>query len=95
MKKTKCVTAEYLMDYWLLKGHGITVAWLIENETDLIKTSDWYKKYSVSSSLHDEWYKWAITEICKERNCSRKYAERNFCFDYLNVAPNVIENVKQ
>jgi len=95
MKKTKCITAENIMNYWLTKYHNVTVEDLIKNEPELIRTPAWYKKYAVSTEQHDEWYKWAITEICKERNCSRKYAERNFCFDYLNVAPNVIENVKQ
>ena len=51
--KTK-ITDDYIMNYWLLKGHGIDVDWLKENEAELIKTSDWYKKYAVSQELHDE-----------------------------------------
>jgi len=89
MGKKVELTAEYFMDYWLMKGHNITTQWLIENESELIKTSDWYKKYAVSPELHDEWYEWAISEIMKRYRCSKKYARRQFCFEYLNVAPSV------
>lgn len=87
--KRKDVTSEYIMDYWLKKGHGIDVAWLIENEPELIKTPDWYKKYEVSQELHDEWYEWAIDTIAKSRRASKKYVKKLFAFDYLNLAPSV------
>ena len=90
-RKRKELTSEYIMDYWLEKGHGITTQWLIENEPELIKTSDWYKKYAVSQELHDEWYDWAIGEICKWKRCSRKYAKKNFAFEYLNLSPSIIK----
>ena len=83
-RKKKQLTAEYLMNYWLEKGHGVTVAWLVENEGELIKTPSWYKKYAVSSALHDEWYAWAISEIMKHYRWSKKMAEKNLVFDYLN-----------
>jgi len=90
--KRKELTADDLYNYWLKKYHNITLAELIENEPELIKTSDWYKKYAVTQPQHDEWYEWAITEICKDKRCSRKYAKRNFCFDYLNIAPSIIKD---
>jgi hypothetical protein len=88
MKKIE-ITSEYIMDYWLMKGHGITCEWLIDHEPELIKTPAWYKKYSVSSALHDEWYEWAITTIAKHYGYSRKRAKRAFDFDYVNVAPSI------
>jgi hypothetical protein len=92
--KRKELTSEYIMNYWLTKGHNITVQWLIENEPKLIKTPKWYKKYAVTQELHDEWYEWAINEICKCHHCSKKFAKRNFAFDYLNAAPNVKDPLK-
>ena len=94
-KRTKRqeLTEEYLMNFWLEKGHGVTVAWLVENEAELIKTSSWYKKYAVSQELHDEWYAWAISEIMKYFRWSKKRAERDFAFAYLNLAPTVKEEV--
>jgi hypothetical protein len=83
------LTSEYIMNYWLEKGHGVTVQWLIENEAELIKTPDWYKKYSVSQSLHDEWYEWAIKEMMKNNRMSRKFVVKNFWVDYLNCSPNI------
>lgn len=75
-----------------MKGHGVTVKWLIENEPELIKTPAWYKKYSVSSELHDEWYEWAITTIAKYHRISKASARRSFVWNYLNLAPSVVEN---
>jgi len=88
MAKAK-LTQEYIMNYWLEKGHGITVKWLIENEPELIKSSDWYLKYSVSQELHDEWYEWAIKELMKNNRMSRKFITRNFAMDYLNCSPTI------
>ena len=87
--KRKDVTSEYIMDYWLKKGHGIDVAWLIENEPELIKTPAWYKKYEVSQELHDEWYEWAVQTIMNHYHWKRDVARKEFCFAYLNIAPSV------
>ena len=62
---------------------------LLEKEPELSKTPGWYKKYAVTQEQHDEWYEWAIGEICKKTRMKRKYAERSFAFDYLNLAPAV------
>jgi hypothetical protein len=83
------LTQEYIMNYWLEKGHGITVQWLIENESKLIKSPDWYKKYAVSQELHDEWYEWAISELAKNLRASKKSVKRWFAFDYLNCSPSI------
>ena len=90
-RKKKKLTAEHFMNYWLEKGHGVTVEWLQENEAELIKTSSWYKKYAVAQELHDQWYAWAIDELRKHYRWSKKMAEKNFVFDYLNLAPSVKE----
>ena len=87
----KLLEQSYLMDYWLKKGHGISVEWLKENEPELIQSIDWYKKYAVSQELHDEWYEWAIKEIMKHYKRGRKWAERSFVFPYLNCSPSVKE----
>lgn len=87
----KRLTADDLYNGWLTKYHGITVQWLIENEPELIKTPDWYKKYSVTSAQHDEWYEDTIAQLSRHYQCSRKMAKRRFCFDYLNIAPSIIE----
>ena len=89
MKKKKELTDTDLYNGWLVKYHGLTVEELMQKEPELCQTPEWYKKYAVTQEQHDEWYEWAITEICKFRKCSRKFAERNFSFDYLNISPSV------
>lgn len=88
------LTAEHIRDYWLQKWHGIDTKWLIDNEPELIKTPDWYKKYAVTKEQHDEWYDWAITTIAKDRRCSKKMARRLFVWDYLNLSPTVSDEFK-
>lgn len=92
--KKKDLTEEYIRDYWLKKGHNIDSAWLVENEPELIKTPEWYKKYAVSQELHDEWYEWAIDTISKTLMISKKSARRDFVWEYLNLAPSVIKPPK-
>lgn len=90
-KRNKELTQEHFINYWLEKGHGVTVDWLKKNEGELIKTSSWYKKYAVEKSLHDEWREWAIKEVMKYYKWNRNMAERQFTFAYLNLAPSVKE----
>jgi hypothetical protein len=87
--KKKVLTTDDLYNGWLVKYHGITVQELLEKEPELCKTSEWYKKYAVTTEQYDEWYKWAIKEIQKFYHCSKKTAIRNFAFDYLNVSPSI------
>jgi hypothetical protein len=89
--KKKDITQEFLMNYWLQKGHGITTAWLIEHEPELIKTPDWFRKYEVSQELHDEWYEWAIDILSKAYHTSKANTKKQFCYLYLNLAPSVIK----
>ncbi len=74
---------------WLKPYHNITVQELIEKEPELIKTSDWYKKYACTQEQHDEWYKWAIDTVAKHYGYSKKLAKRRFAFEYLNLSPTV------
>jgi hypothetical protein len=87
--KRKELTGDYLMNGWLVKYHGITIAELIEKEPELMKTSGWYLKYAVTQEQHDEWYEWAIKEVMKYYRYSRKVAVKQFTFPYLNLAPAV------
>jgi hypothetical protein len=88
MKKNE-LTDKFIMNWWLQKYHNIDIDWLLENEPELIKTPDWYIKYAVTQEQHDEWYDWAIDIIAKTLRLSKKYAKRNFVFDYLNLSPSV------
>jgi hypothetical protein len=95
MKKKKALSADDLYNGWLTPYHGITVAWLMENEPELIKTSDWYKKYAVTEEQHDIWYEWAVDELCKaygyKSKKSRELMKRRFAVEYLNIAPSIIK----
>jgi len=86
MKKQLTDTEFY--DAWL-KYHGITSQWLIDNEPELIKTIEWYKKYAVTQEQYDEWYEASIQKIMKHYRWSRKTAVRESCFAFLNLAPSV------
>jgi hypothetical protein len=85
----KQLNTEFIMDWWLQKYHNITIQWLIENEPELIKTPDWYKKYAVTQAEHDEWYDWAIDYMSKYYKMSKKTIKKNFAFDYLNCSPSI------
>lgn len=74
---------------WLEKYHGITIEKLVETEPELCKTQEWYKKYKVTQEQHDLWYEWAIKTIMKHYGYSRKTAIRQFCFAYINLAPDI------
>lgn len=93
--KRKQVTADDLYNLWLEPYHGVTVQWLVDNEPELIKTPEWYKKYAVTQEQHDQWYEKAIDLLCKEKGAkskkSREFVKKNFCFDYLNISPSVYD----
>lgn len=89
MRKKEPLKEEDFYNYWLGKYHNTTVQEIIEKDPELCKTSKWYKKYQVTQEQHDEWYEWAIKTIMNHHRCSRKRAQRNFMFDYLNLAPMV------
>jgi hypothetical protein len=83
------LTAEYIMEGWLKKYHGLTVQELMEKEPELVKTPDWYKKYAVTNEQHDEWYEWAISEMSKNLKVSKKTVKRMFAIEYLNLSPSI------
>ena len=85
----KPLTQEMFYNWWLQKYHGTTIQNIMDNEPELAKTIDWYKKYAVTQEQHDEWYKWAIDTIAKHYRMSKKAAVRHFAFDYLNLSPAV------
>lgn len=87
----KKLSGDYIVNGWLQKYHGITVRELMEKEPELVKTTDWYKKYSVTQSQHDEWYEWAISELGKNLRMPKVQVRRMFAFDYLNLSPSVNE----
>jgi len=89
MIKKSDLTEEFIINGWLTPNFGITVKWLVENESELIKTIDWYKKYSVSQKAHNTWYNWAIDIISKTLRMSKKITKRRFAINYLNCAPNI------
>jgi len=85
----KLLEKDFIMDWWLEKYHGITCNWLRKNEPELIKTPDWYKKYTVTQEQHDTWYNWAIDYMAKYYRISKKVTKRRFCFDYLDCSPSI------
>lgn len=91
MKKREEFTEDYFRDWWLQKYHNTNSKELVEKEPELCKTVEWFKKYPCTQEQHDEWYDWAIGEIKKRLRCGKKVAQAEFCFVYLNTAPNVIK----
>jgi len=85
----KQLTEEEFYNAWLVPCHGITVQWLIDNEPELIKTTDWYRKYAVTEEQYNEWYEWAIQRMMKHYKWSRKMAVSNFTLAGLNVLPSI------
>ena len=88
-RKRKELSESDFYNWWLQKYHNTTIEEIIEKEPELAKTSEWYKKYTVTEEQHDEWYQWAIQTVMKHYHWTKKEAIRRFCFAYLNVAPTV------
>jgi hypothetical protein len=88
MKRNE-LTEDYFRNWWLKKYHNTNCEEVIRKHPRLVKTSKWFLKYPVTEKQHDEWYDWAISKIQKYFKCSKENAKRNFCFTYLNVAPNI------
>jgi hypothetical protein len=81
-----------LINWWLKKYHDLTIEELVVKEPELTKTPEWYKKYAVTQSQHDEWREWAIKTLMKENRMNRKRVERNWWAVYLNTAPSINPN---
>jgi hypothetical protein len=88
------LTKDFIMDWWLTRYHNVTCQWLRDNESELVKTPAWYKKYAVTQEQHDEWYDWAIDYMAKYYRRSKKQVKRDFCFEYLNCSPSVKKDEK-
>jgi hypothetical protein len=94
MKRRVELTENYFRDYWLGKYHNTNCEEVVKKHPRLVKTSKWFAKYPCTTQQHDEWYDWAIKTIQKHYKCSKMQARKMFCFDYLNVAPNIIKDDK-
>ena len=98
--KKKELTEEMFLDWWLEKYHNTSIKKIQEEHPEWNdKNPDYnsrifYETYPCTQAQHDEWYKWAIDTVAKHLRCSKKYAKRQFCFVYLNTAPNVKESAK-
>jgi len=84
-------TREDIIDLWLVKCHGLTVAELINKEPpEVLQSPEWFKKYAVTQAQHDDWYEEAINLLKKRTRFPKRYIKRAFSFDYLNCAPAII-----
>ena len=90
------LTQDELINWWLKEYHNTSLAEVVEKhkEWDIYNKETWnpltfYKEYRVTQQQHDEWYKWAIERVRKHYNWGRKYAQKQFAFEYLNCAPMV------
>lgn len=88
MKRTD-LTEEYLINGWMQKYHGLTIAEAYEKEpwTD---SHDFYKRYPVTQEQHDEWYAWALDIFAKTYKYKKSYVKTAFAFIYLNTSPSVL-----
>jgi hypothetical protein len=85
----KQLTMDDLINGWLYKYHGITVAELVTEKLELCKTGGWYKEYAVTQEQHDEWHEWAIRVFAKHFRISLKRARKSFVWTYLDAAPTI------
>lgn len=83
------LTNNDIIEYWLLKFHGLTVKELMEKEPELVKSPTWFQNYPVTQEQHDDWVQWAIKSISKDQKLSKKYVSRNWQLIYLDTAPTV------
>jgi len=90
----KLLTEEEFINWWLRKYHNTDIEGVKEAHPEWMDdpqkhTRDFYRTYAVTREQHDEWYAWAIKRLMKYYSMGRKRAEKSFCMDYLNVAPNI------
>jgi len=86
----KATGNEYI-NQWL-KYHDTTIEEVIKEHPEWQENSrEFYQAYPVTQEQHDEWYEWAIQTVMKEYRMGRKRAKKEFCFPYLDLAPNVKE----
>lgn len=86
----KKISIEELVDWWLVKYHGITYK---EAKEEYDKEEyDFLKKYAVTQEQHDEWAEWFENFLMKKTKMSIKNVKRNSWGIYLDAAPMVKEN---
>src|SRR6056297_2745856 len=97
MTKQK-VTEEDLLNWWLGKYHDTSVKKVMEDHPEWdVGSKEWdsrifYDTYPCTQEQHDQWYDWAIETIMKDfRIRSKKRAQKDFAFVYLNTSPKIIK----
>jgi hypothetical protein len=97
MKKQK-VTEGDLINWWLEKYHNTNIEKVIKDHPDWdVESKDWdsrtfYDAYPCTQEQHDQWYEWAIKTVMRDfRITSKKRAQKEFAFTYLNTSPKIIE----
>ena len=59
-------TADDLIEWWLYRYHGLTIAELKKIHTlKELSSPDWYKKYAVTEKQHDKWEAWAEKKLIR------------------------------
>ena len=94
--KRKELTEEYVINWWLEKYHNTNLDQVLKDHPEWDDgenhSRDFYNTYAVTQKQHDEWHKWFIDTVAKTHGTSKKWARKNTCFDYLNVAPSIKDN---
>jgi hypothetical protein len=88
----KKLTRDDMMDWWLKKYHDTTCAEILKAHPEMLETdmSDWfYKTYAVTKAEHDEWYRWVIDALAKERKISKRATKRLFVWEDMDLAPSI------
>lgn len=93
--KRKKLTEVDLINWWLEKYHNTNIAeiqalhpeWRADNPE--YNSRMFYEAYQVTEAQHDEWHKWAIDAFGGYLGLSKKRADREFAWTYLNCAPMV------
>ena len=88
------LTEADLINWWLEKYHNTDlqkVAKLHPEWMDGEHARDFYETYQVTQEQHDEWHKWAVKEFARYFKVSKKLAQKNFVWTYLNVSPQIKE----
>ena len=91
--KRKKLTLDEIVNYWLEKYHGITVAQVREEHPDwternpMYSSRIFYETYPCTEEQHDEWREWLVKALMKETRMGRKYVEKGIWGIYLDTAP--------
>jgi hypothetical protein len=92
MKHYPELTLDDMLNMWLVPFFGTTIEEVTKNWEGEPNSREFYRKYAVTQEQHDMWYSWAIFALSKQYRLSKKRMEWDFCFSYLNCAPQVKKN---